>query len=596
MRSKARSTLLRTAYSASLLLGVVVVTFLLFRVVPSNVARIILGPNATPAAVEQLQRDLGMHRPVWIQLSSYLRDVIQLEFGTSAIDGSPVAETVLDKFWITARIGLFGSALALLGSYLLNLAAFFRPRLQALVHVVKAGVAIPSFLTAIFGGIFVGLLFPSVSLSGFGSDASLYALLLPASVVALYPLALLTSVLREQILNARSSDHVAAARASGQSEWQVFHQSLLRPSLVSWLAVLVNQLSIIFLATFVIEVIFTIPGVGTLLVDALQQRDLPMLQGIVIINAAFFVALNWGSELLFEYIDPRVAGTEGTAQSSSQLRITSETYSYLGGLLALAVAVAFLSIQGGQALDPYSTHPALQYAPPSLESFGAIFGRDALGRSVFARTMYATGLSLQVVLMSVGVSFILSLLLGATAGYFHHEWPDAIISWLISLLYTVPPILIVIAVMTVLGSGLTKAFLVIGFVGWAAPARLIRAEVMRLRRSGFVLASRSLGFSDPWILTKEVLLPSFMPGLLALLYYIPELVSLEVGLSFFGIGADPPTPSLGRLIYQGATNVYAGGWWLLIPAMVLLVLMAGIYAAANQLSSGSERMATMHGQ
>lgn len=583
MLSSSRSLLVRTAYSASLLLAVVIVTFFLFRVAPSNVARVILGPNASPEAARQLQEELGLNRALSVQLLDYLASVAQLDFGTSVTDGSPVAETVIDKFQVTAQIGLLGSFLALLGSYLLNLAAYLYPRLRTLIHVVKSGVALPSFLTAILGAVLVGVLFPFISLSGYGSGGTVTGLLLPALIVALYPLALLTSVLREQITSVSASDHAAAARSLGASAWRVFHQSLLRPSLVSWLAVLVNQLSIIFLGTFVIEIIFTIPGVGSLLVEAIQQRDFPVLQGIVIINATFFVLLSWGSELLFASVDPRVQGSESTAQSSSQPRLTSSTYLLLGGLLGFAVVFPILCTQLGGMLDPYTANPSLQYAPPS---WNAPFGRDSLGRDMLARTLYATGLSLLVVLLSVAVSFVLSLLLGATAGYFHHQWPDAIISWMISLLYTVPPILIVIAVMTVIGPGLEKAFLVIGCVGWAAPARLVRAEVMRLRQSGFVLASRSLGFSDLYIMTRETLLPSFMPGLLALLYYIPELVSLEIGLTFFGVGVDPPTPSLGRLIYQGATNMYAG-WWLLIPAVFLLFLMAGLYVAVNQLSSGS---------
>ena len=190
-------------------------TFLLFRVAPSNVARVILGANASPEAVRQLQEQLGLNRSLWVQLLDYLSSVARLDFGTSVADGSPVAETVIDKFQVTAQIGLLGSFLALLGSYLLNLAAYLYPRLRTLIHVVKSGVALPSFLTAILGAVLVGVLFPFISLSGYGSGGTVTGLLLPALIVALYPLALLTSVLREQITSASASDHAAAARSLG---------------------------------------------------------------------------------------------------------------------------------------------------------------------------------------------------------------------------------------------------------------------------------------------------------------------------------------------------------------------------------------------
>ena len=121
-----------------------------------------------------------------------------------------------------------------------------------------------------------------------------------------------------------------------------------------------------------------------------------------------------------------------------------------------------------------------------------------------------------------------------------------VVRWIIALLFTVPFILIVVAVFAVIEPGITRAYIAIGCIGWAAPARIVRTEVMRVRSSQFVLAERAAGFSRTRILLRSVLPVCALPGLVSLLYFTPELIGIEVGLSFFGLGAAPPTPTLGH--------------------------------------------------
>jgi len=254
----------------------------------------------------------------------------------------------------------------------------------------------------------------------------------------------------------------------------------------------------------------------------------------------------------------------------------------LGVFLIVLVIAPFVLMELGQLRHPYDVDTVLRYLTPS---WSYPFGTDALGRDMLGRTLYAAGLSLKVVVQSVGLSFILALILGGIAGYAYGRWPDRLISWIISLLYTVPFILIVLAVFAVITPGIERAYLVIGCIGWAAPARLVRAEVMRLRKSLFILAERAFGFSESQILVRTVLPLSFLPALLSLLYFIPELIGIEVGLSFFGLGAQPPTPSLGGLIYEGLSEVYTGWWVTMIPATLLLLLMTGLYIVSSSLQA-----------
>jgi len=236
----------------------------------------------------------------------------------------------------------------------------------------------------------------------------------------------------------------------------------------------------------------------------------------------------------------------------------------------------------GMEYDPYTINTNNVYTSPNWQY---IFGTDALGRNMFARVFYAAGLSLKVVFQSIMLSFVISVILGGVAGYTHERWPDKFISWIVALLYTIPFILIVVAVFAVIAPGIERAYIVIGCIGWAGPARLIRTEVIQWRASPFVVAERAFGFSEVYILFRSILPLSFLPALLSLLYYIPELISVEVGLSFFGLGTQPPTPSLGRLIYEGLSEFYTGWWLTFIPALFLLLLTYGLYSATHLFSN-----------
>jgi len=250
-------------------------------------------------------------------------------------------------------------------------------------------------------------------------------------------------------------------------------------------------------------------------------------------------------------------------------------------LILLNITPYFL-LRLGEALDPYNINLSLAYSSPSRL---LPFGTDSLGRDMFARTIYAAGLSLKVTAQAFLLAFGLALLQGGVAGYTHEKIPDKIISWIIALIYTVPFILIVAAVFAVFEPGIEKAYLAIGCLAWAAPARLVRAEVIQYRTALFVTAERALGFSEAKILLRTIIPLSFPPALISLLYFIPELISIEVGLSFFGLGAQPPTPSLGRLIYDGLSEFYTAWWVALIPSAVLLLIVSAIYITTHKLEA-----------
>lgn len=290
----------------ALLAGVVVLSFLLFRVVPGDAARAQLGPTASEESVQVLRHDLGLDRPAGQQFTALLTGLLRGDLGVSSFNRQPVSPQVLPKFAITATIGLQAGIIALVLSYLANLLAYLQPGVgRILLPLVRGGVMLPIFFTTVLAAVLLGIFFPSISLSTGASKSGPFTQIIPSLLASLYPFAVMTTVLRGKILTASAAPWARASRASGTPPVALFHRALLSPSLVSWLAVWINQISLVFFAAMILEVILSIPGTGDLLLSAVQRRDYPILQGILILNAVFFAGLAACSDIFYQHFDPR---------------------------------------------------------------------------------------------------------------------------------------------------------------------------------------------------------------------------------------------------------------------------------------------------
>lgn len=227
--------------------------------------------------------------------------------------------------------------------------------------------------------------------------------------------------------------------------------------------------------------------------------------------------------------------------------------------------------QGPRAFDTNVEH---RLQTPSVSR---PFGTDSLGRDHFTRTMLATGLSLKVAGRAFIVAFTLAVLLGSIAGLYKDRWPDHFLSYLISLIHTVPFILLAVALAAVIRADLNVIYLIVGGIAWAPPARIVRAQVARMSEARFVVAQKAYGMSSIAIFWRSILPAVALPPFISLLYLLPELVGLDVGLSYFGLGAQPPTPTLGRLIFDGLSYLRSAWWISLLPALVLVSFFLLLY-------------------
>jgi peptide/nickel transport system permease protein len=245
------------------------------------------------------------------------------------------------------------------------------------------------------------------------------------------------------------------------------------------------------------------------------------------------------------------------------------------GLVGLVITVLFVlvAIFAG-AIAPHSPeemHAEISMQPPGAEH---VFGTDEFGRDVLSRVVYGARISLMVCVISVGLCSIFGLLLGLAAGYFG-GWVDLVIMRVVDALFAFPVVLLAIAVVAVLGPGLENATIALAVIFTPAYARVARAAAQMVMQEQYVEAARSLGAPNARIMRRE-LLPNMMPVLIVqttLLFAIAIVV--EAGLSFIGLGAQPPEPSWGTMLRTGREFLEIAPWLAIAPGVAIFVSVLG---------------------
>lgn len=233
----------------------------------------------------------------------------------------------------------------------------------------------------------------------------------------------------------------------------------------------------------------------------------------------------------------------------------------LAGVLTLvAILAPVLS-----PADPYEVHLGERLRPPSLAHPA---GTDDLGRDQLARILYGSRVSLLVGFLSPTISGIIGVAMGALAGYFGGRI-DSLIMRLCDVLFAIPDLLLAIAVVFVLGPGLQNVFIALAAVGWAGLARIVRGEVLSRRNLEYVEAARAAGASELAILFRHVLPNSLAPVIVWFTLSIPGAIMAEAGLSFLGLGVQPPVPSWGQMISFGRGYLRSAPWLSVLPGFAL---------------------------
>ena len=244
--------------------------------------------------------------------------------------------------------------------------------------------------------------------------------------------------------------------------------------------------------------------------------------------------------------------------------------------VGLAVTLAFLALTLLAPLlapyDPYDQDLSSALSPPSLAH---LFGADQYGRDMLSRVLYGTRTALLAVLVADGLALVVGCSLGLVAGFFG-GWAEAAIMRLVDMLLAFPYLLLALIIVAALGPGLTNSMIAIGIVYTPQYARLIRGQVLSIRKADYVRAARALGASRTRLVLRHVLPNSFAPILVMATLQAGSVVVETAGLSFLGLGAQPPSPDWGALLADGQSYFLTAWWIATFPGLAIFLLVLGI--------------------
>ena len=235
-------------------------------------------------------------------------------------------------------------------------------------------------------------------------------------------------------------------------------------------------------------------------------------------------------------------------------------------IVVLLVVVAALA----NVVAPYS--PTLvnlnaQFEPPSLQH---PFGTDYFGRDILSRVIHGARISLVIGLVPTVMALAFGTVVGVTAG-FKGGKIDTVLMRLGDIVMAFPSLILAMVVTYTLGASLFTLFIALAVVGWAGAARVVRAQTLSLRQRDFVTASRSVGVGQAGIMYRHIIPNCLAPILILLTLGIPGAIMAEAGLSFLGVGAQPPTPSWGLMVNEGQEYLFSAPWASIFPGLAILV-------------------------
>ena len=303
----------RTSQFVITVLGIVTVTFFLIRAIPGDPAEYILGDYATAEAVETLRRQLGLDRPVFEQYLIYMGRVFTGDLGKSVITGRPALDEILSSLPPSAALAFIGLAIAVIVGVPLGIVTAVRQGSWAdiaIMIVALLGISFPVFWLGIAGILLFSQelqLLPALGASSSGGFFDeLYHLILPSAVLGLSVAAYVTRLTRSAMLEILSEDYVKVARAMGVPERTVIWKLALKNALVPVIAIIGVTFAWALGSAILVEVVFSRPGIGTMILKAVSARDYQLVQAGVLVLAVSVVAINTLLDMAYGLVDPRL--------------------------------------------------------------------------------------------------------------------------------------------------------------------------------------------------------------------------------------------------------------------------------------------------
>lgn len=301
----------RLAHLVAVLFGISIVTFLLLQLAPGDPARMLAGDRASPETIAAIQAKYGLDQPFWQQFLTYMRNLLGGDIGMSLRFQRPVSELIGQFIWPTLFLVGYVLVLAVPPTLFLAVTSARKPggladQLIRLVGVL--GLAVPVFWLGIMMSRFFGLTLGWFPVSGYGTSflGHLHHLFLPALSTAIWMIPVLTQSLRAALIEKSLADFAVTARAQGASERELFWKTVLPNAALPTLNLLGVMIAFMIGGTIIVETVYAIPGLGSLLVGALLGRDYYVVQGLTLVFAFATVLVTLVIDLVSALIDPRI--------------------------------------------------------------------------------------------------------------------------------------------------------------------------------------------------------------------------------------------------------------------------------------------------
>jgi len=299
------------------LLGITIITFTAIHLAPGDPIQVRMGQRYDPVIAEQLRAELGLDKPLVVQYLVFLKDLVRGDLGFSYIKGQPVTQLLGDKFGNTLYLSLSAMLIAIILGMLAGIIAAIRPQsvLDYFVMILAvAGVSIPVFwlglmLQLVFGSYLHWL--PVSGMNEYGATMweNFKHLILPAVTLATVPMAIIARITRSSMLEVMGQEYIRTARAKGLGTRAIIFRHALKNALIPIITVIGNMFALLLTGAVLTETVFSWPGLGRAMVDAIGQRDFPIILGSVTLFAVTFVMVNLIVDIIYAWVDPRIRYT-----------------------------------------------------------------------------------------------------------------------------------------------------------------------------------------------------------------------------------------------------------------------------------------------
>ena len=546
----------------TILLSVTLVFFIV-RAMPSNPVDLMVSPQMSEDAQQALIEEFGLDQSKLTQYGLYMKELLHGNMGTSFAKRIPVSQYIAEKLpWTLLLLAAVMLIVILVGISVGLYAAAHKGKLSDRIISVLVTMGISVFIPFMA---FLLLYLFSFKLKLLptggaytppkGTGWSYYGdvakhLILPAIALSITNLANAVLYTRNSMIDVLHEDYIRTAYAKGNNEGRVLRVHALKNALIPTVTVIGMQIGFMVGGATVTETVFSWPGIGRMVYDAVNALDYPVLQGAFLVMA--------------------VAGRLIMKERKGFLYYFVRNRNGMIGMIGVLLIV-LIGLVGPMLItkpDGY-TQDILQ-APSALHWLGT----DNIGLDIFAELIWGARTSLYVSVMAMLIAGVIGIPVGLLCGY-NTGWLREVIDGFIDIFMTLPMLPLMIIIAAVMGTSITNVAIILGIFSWPQLARVTKNSTMKIREMQYIEACTCLGLSKPRILFKHILINATGPVFVNMTLVMASAVLTEASLSFLGLG-DPTTWSWGTMLKRawGQNAVISNPnpwWWWLLPSLCIVV-------------------------